>query len=83
MSLTSDFELVATLFGAHTAAATHPVELYLLSGTILQDQDTTKRAEQYIVDGVMPKGSRLRVIQGMSEADLQALRQRVRGKAQK
>jgi len=60
-----------------TPRTMEPVEIYLTAGRIIHDRELTKRCEAYVVNGVLPSGTRQRVIESMGPDDLQRLRERI------
>ena len=65
-----------TLVGLNSRTM-EPTEIYLSAGRVIHDRELTSRCEAYIVNGVLPSGTREKVIQSMGPDDLQQLKERI------
>jgi hypothetical protein len=52
-------------------------QLYELAGRIIRDKWLSERAEKFVQGGVLPAGTRVRILRGCSPLELQALRGRL------
>jgi hypothetical protein len=55
------------------------VDVYLLQGKIIRDEELRKRALKFLEGSILPKGARERAIQEMTPAERVALRDRILG----
>jgi hypothetical protein len=75
VSLLNDFELVEA--AGFPAKAMNPMELYSLAGKIISDDWLRQRCLPFIAKGVLPTGTRTKILRGCSPTELRELRERI------
>lgn len=75
MALTSWVSLVAAT--GLPVRTMQPLEIFAVAKQIIDDAWLTKRCEPFVTKGVLPSGTREKILQGCSPTELQELRARI------